>query len=398
MRMLVDDDESYPSPNHVNVKKALNWLCQDREDGDIIFMHFSGHGTQVPADDDDVESDNLDEAIVLEELFLMADDDLKQFFSQLPSGAIVTVVTDCCHSGTMLDGTEVAIEGPKDGDYSVATEESDELLETLGGSRAYEVSASRSLPIETVCSVMSQKLGSDVPPTGSGVNGAMAKIFGGTAGKLMFKYAMSRMSKSEGDGGNMMGLVTNLLGSMGGSNRTSSQSGAGDMISSLLGGGGGSGGYRSNRGDGGGGMSGMISSFLGGGGESEAPPPSQESSQDPLSTVMGLMGKFGLSGMDESVTETVPYNPNHEALPSDICVLITGCQADETSADVRPPGGDAYGALTKTLTDIQAKDSNVSYHDLVSKVRESLSASGFSQNPCLETSSEKARLPFICES
>lgn len=47
IRPLIDDDDSFPVPNHVNVKKALTWLCSDREEGDIIFMHFSGHGTQV---------------------------------------------------------------------------------------------------------------------------------------------------------------------------------------------------------------------------------------------------------------------------------------------------------------------------------------------------------------
>lgn len=47
IRLLIDDDRSYPSPNHINVKNELNWLCSNREEGDVIFMHFSGHGTQV---------------------------------------------------------------------------------------------------------------------------------------------------------------------------------------------------------------------------------------------------------------------------------------------------------------------------------------------------------------
>lgn len=47
IRLLTDDDDSYPRPDHVNVKRALNWLCKGREEGDIVFLHFSGHGTQV---------------------------------------------------------------------------------------------------------------------------------------------------------------------------------------------------------------------------------------------------------------------------------------------------------------------------------------------------------------
>lgn len=39
----------------------------------------------------------MDEALVLSEMFLLADDDLKQFFSNVPEGTRVTVTTDCCH-------------------------------------------------------------------------------------------------------------------------------------------------------------------------------------------------------------------------------------------------------------------------------------------------------------
>ena len=418
IKMLVDDDDDYPSPDHVNVKNALSWLCKERSPGDVIFMHFSGHGTQVPADDDDVESDKLDEAICLEGLFLMADDDLKQFFSELPSGARATVVMDCCHSGSMLDGTAVAIEGAKDADSAAPHEESDELLATLGGSR--EIS-NRSLPISTICQVMSGKLGRPVEPTGSGVNGAMAEVFGGDAGKLMLRFAMSQLSKREGGSSNpLVGMLSGLLG--GGSAGTttttsassnplgaflgggSSNSSGGNPLSSLLGGGSsGGGGFLGGGSSGGGGFLGgssgggaaaMLGGFLGSKPE-PAPAPTQSSaSQDPMSMLTGMLGGLGLQGQEPSAAP--PYNPQHQALSGDVCTLITGCQSNETSADVRPAGGDAYGALTKTLTNVYAENPEISYYELVSNIRSELSKGGFKQNPCLECPMETAREVFIC--
>lgn len=385
VKLLVDDDDRYDPPNHVNVKNALNWLCSSRESEDVIFMHFSGHGTQVPADDDDVESDKLDEAICLEELFLMADDDLKQFFSQLPEGVRATVVMDCCHSGSMLDGTEVAIEGAKDEDSAVAEEESDSLLSVLGGSREADC-VNRSLPISVIADVMSGKVGHSVEPTSSGINGAMAQVFGGNAGKLMMKFALQQLTKSKHDSDGQNQLFSMVGGFLGGGSSTKPSSGTGSLLSSFLGGGGGGTTHSSQLG----GLMGML-----GGNDSQ---PSHDNynnsqSQNPLGMLTGMMGDMGLS---ETTPEAPAYNPTHEKMSRDVCTLITGCQADETSADVRPPGDDAFGALTKTLTGVFERNPDISYYDLVSQVRSELSKGGFKQNPCLECSDEMAQLPFIC--
>lgn len=47
VRLIIDDDKSYPDPTGAEVKKSLNWLCSNRSPDDVIFFHFSGHGTQV---------------------------------------------------------------------------------------------------------------------------------------------------------------------------------------------------------------------------------------------------------------------------------------------------------------------------------------------------------------
>lgn len=59
IKLLIDDDDNYPSPSGAEVKTALQWLCAGRSENDVIFFHFSGHGTQIPCDGDDYEEDGL---------------------------------------------------------------------------------------------------------------------------------------------------------------------------------------------------------------------------------------------------------------------------------------------------------------------------------------------------
>ena len=80
----------------------LNRLVSLTASDDVLFFHFSGHGTQVPTDEKE-ETDGLDEAIVPTDMNLILDDDLRVITCKIPPGARFTMVSDCCHSGTMLD-------------------------------------------------------------------------------------------------------------------------------------------------------------------------------------------------------------------------------------------------------------------------------------------------------
>lgn len=51
-------------------------------DGDVLFFHFSGHGTQIP-DRASEESDGKDEAICPTDMNVIADDDLRALFKPL---------------------------------------------------------------------------------------------------------------------------------------------------------------------------------------------------------------------------------------------------------------------------------------------------------------------------
>ena len=96
------------------IRKALDALVSKAAKGDVIYIHFSGHGQQITDIHGD-EEDGFDEAwIPIDAQFSYAkgkyegenhivDDQLNQWLSQLRSkvGATgkITVVADACHSG-----------------------------------------------------------------------------------------------------------------------------------------------------------------------------------------------------------------------------------------------------------------------------------------------------------
>jgi len=88
-----------------NIRKGLEWLVGDASPGDSLVFHYSGHGAQVRDLSGDELSDNLDEIICPYDLdweHPLTDDDLAGICDSVPIGAVLTVILDCCHSGTGL--------------------------------------------------------------------------------------------------------------------------------------------------------------------------------------------------------------------------------------------------------------------------------------------------------
>lgn len=82
----------------------LEWLVADARAGDQLVFHFSGHGSQV-ADRDGDELDQLDEIICPYDMdwdHPLTDDVFARYFARLSPQVNLTVVLDCCHSGTGL--------------------------------------------------------------------------------------------------------------------------------------------------------------------------------------------------------------------------------------------------------------------------------------------------------
>jgi len=76
------------------VKNAIQSLVP----GDVLLIHYSGHGTQVYDKNGD-EADGYDEAICLYDGNVI-DDDIGDALTGIPEGAIVVIMLDSCFSGT----------------------------------------------------------------------------------------------------------------------------------------------------------------------------------------------------------------------------------------------------------------------------------------------------------
>jgi len=96
-----------------NVWAALDKLVGSAKSGDHLIFTFSSHGTQVPNEPGgDVEPDDLDEAFACYDIrqkgdqwdrgTVIVDDELRDLFTRVPSGVLLEVLLDTCHSGTGL--------------------------------------------------------------------------------------------------------------------------------------------------------------------------------------------------------------------------------------------------------------------------------------------------------
>lgn len=82
-------------------------------------------------------------------------------------------------------------------------------------------------------------------------------------------------------------------------------------------------------------------------------------------------------------------------------ILLSGCQANETSADMNPSaaggGGEAYGAFSNAVQTVLRENPRrrLRNHEVVAGARAVLRAQGFAQHPCLYCSDENADAPFL---
>jgi hypothetical protein len=85
-----------------NMKLEIEKLIQGAKAGDVLVFHYSGHGSNVPDDDGD-EADRRDEILCPTNLDWkdpLRDDWLRDTFDKLPQDVNLTVIMDCCHSGS----------------------------------------------------------------------------------------------------------------------------------------------------------------------------------------------------------------------------------------------------------------------------------------------------------
>ena len=111
--VLADGVAGGTPPTLAAIRTGMAALQARLKPGDFVYLHFSGHGTQAPAQDPDSELDGLDELFLPVDIGLwndttgavengLVDDEIGTMIAGLRgTGATVWAVFDSCHSGTV---------------------------------------------------------------------------------------------------------------------------------------------------------------------------------------------------------------------------------------------------------------------------------------------------------
>ena len=96
-------DETPIKPTRSNIITELTKLLCDANPGDLLYFHYSGHGSNIP----DVSGDELngfDDVIFPIDMKLISDDELKKLINEkLKKDVTLVTFFDCCSSGSVLD-------------------------------------------------------------------------------------------------------------------------------------------------------------------------------------------------------------------------------------------------------------------------------------------------------
>ncbi|KAJ0611954.1 putative Caspase-like domain superfamily [Helianthus annuus] len=354
IKVLIDADESYTQPTGRNIRQALSDLISSADSGDILFVHYSGHGTRLPAETGEDDDTGYDECIVPCDMNLITDDDFRELVDKVPQGCTITIVSDSCHSGGLIDQAKEQIGESFNDDSENKQDNPDQpgfvgnIIQKTGDAlkSAFQredggddvegtTVENRSLPLETLVDILKQKTGNNDITVGN-VRPTLFDMFGEDSSPKVKKF---------------MKVLLDSFNSIVG--------GGGD---SAVGGGDGSGGD-----SGGGGFMGMVNGLA----------------QQFLKQKLESNAEYGKPAMETELPENG--------------ILISGCQTDQTSADATK-SAESYGALSHTIqTILEELDGKViSNREIVVKARNMLKSQGFKQRPGLYCEDKHADAPFIC--
>ena len=130
------------------MRSGIQKLVMDAKAGDVVLLHYSGHGSNVPDKNGD-EADNRDEILCPADLNWndpLTDDWLRLTFDKLHPQATLTVILDCCHSGTATRAVNFDPKAPRSKFLAspwdlIATETKRKLTGKLRGTRGVLLAA-----------------------------------------------------------------------------------------------------------------------------------------------------------------------------------------------------------------------------------------------------------------
>ncbi|KAG0475727.1 hypothetical protein HPP92_015413 [Vanilla planifolia] len=380
IRFLIDTDPKATQPTGANIRRAITDLVRSAVPGDFLFIHYSGHGTRLPAETGEDDDTGYDECIVPCDMNLITDDDFRVFVEELPQGCRLTIVSDSCHSGGLIENTKEQI--------GESTRREDDHGDAEPGS-AFSLSSLIKKTKKTVKNAMESR-GIDIPHRHNHSHQSAATTdddpdeldqdqhqgrFQSRSLPLsaLIEILKQRTGRQDIDVGNIRPTLFDLFGAEASPKVKKFMK---VLLQSL--------GPRRRRSEGGG-FFGLLGSLA-----AEFVMHKLEDKDDGYADP-AMETQVG--SKEEVYAGTKQGRFPHRG------VLISGCQSDQTSADASPLGdGDgAYGALSNAIQVILAKsDGDVSNRKLVLKARKLLSRQGFTQRPGLYCSDEVVEEPFIC--
>ncbi|KAJ1400502.1 Caspase domain [Sesbania bispinosa] len=366
--ILIDTNNSFTQPTGKNIRSAMSTLVQSAKPGDVLFVHYSGHGTRLPAETQEDDNTGYDECIVPTDMNLITDDDFRGFVETVPRGCSITIVSDSCHSGGLIEAANEQIgDSTKEGgrnsnsgfkvkhflqrtventiescDIDVSSELchhrykndiEERHVELHHGNYSYV--KNRSLPLSALVDILKHKTGKDDIDIGK-LRPTLYYIFGEDASpkvKTFMKYVLNKLQHG-GKNNGILGLVGTLA---------------------------------------------------------------QELLKHKLNENDEGYKNHAIEAHTGSEQDAYATSTKRNAL--DCGILLSGCQTDQTSADASPYGNSdkAYGAFSNAIqTIIEETDGTVTNRDLVLKARKKLQRQGFTQKPGLYCSDDHVDAPFVC--
>lgn len=117
IKVLADGISGAQTPTKAAIQLGMDAIASKALEGDFVYLHFSGHGSQQPARQGDLsETDGRDELFLPADIGAwddsvgtvknaLVDDEIGEMIGNIrKKGAFVWVVFDSCHSGTVTRG------------------------------------------------------------------------------------------------------------------------------------------------------------------------------------------------------------------------------------------------------------------------------------------------------